>query len=147
MGPRRLFTVACAVCVAALGGGCFLAVFWGGAVPDWLLRAELAALCSVALVYGFTASLPTLAPLLWSRPVQGATLVVLGVAAIFVPVQWVAAALLIGIGTRRIWVAACQLVEEEEASPPVTTVEVAGREIVRRNGRATWTMQPRTRKD
>ena len=79
MDNRRLFTVACAICIAALGGGCFLVVFLGG-LPDWLLQAELAAFCSVALVYGFFASLPTLTPWLWSRPIRGAALVCLGVA-------------------------------------------------------------------
>src|SRR3954447_26472690 len=97
MNQRRVFLAACAACVAALGGGCFLVVFWGGELPDWLLRAELAAFCSVALVYGFTASLPSFAPWLWSRPIQGAACVCLGVAAIFVPLQFVVAAAFIAV--------------------------------------------------
>lgn len=118
MNQRRLFIIACALCVAALGGGCFLVVFTGGELPGWLLRAELAAFCSVALVYGFFASLPTLTPWLWSRPIRGAALVCLGVAAIFVPLEFVLAALLIGVGTRLTWASACELTREEEESPP-----------------------------
>jgi len=121
MNQRRLFIIACCLCLAALGGGCFLVVFWGGELPSWLLRAELAAFCSVALVYGFTASLPALAPWLWSRPVKGAACVCLGVAAIFVPMQFVVAAVFIAVGTRLIWASACEL--EQEELPPVLAGE------------------------
>lgn len=116
MNQRTLLIIACALCLAALGGGCFLLVFWGGELPDWLLRAELAAFCSIALVYGFTAALPTVFPWLWSRPVRGAACVFLGVAAVFVPLQFVVAAVLIAIGTRLTWASACELEQEEESS-------------------------------
>jgi hypothetical protein len=118
MNQRKLFIIACAICLAALGGGCFLIVFWGGELPGWLLRAELAAFCSVALVYGFFASLPTLTPWLWSRPIRGAALVCLGVAAIFVPMEFVLAALLIALGTRLTWASACELAQQQEEEPP-----------------------------
>jgi hypothetical protein len=126
MDHRRLFMLACAVCLSALGGGCFLIVFWGGEVPDWLLRGELAVFCSVALVYGFTASLPALAPWLWSRPVKGAACVCLGVAAIFVPLSFVVAALFIALGTRLIWLSACDLTpQEREPFPANVTASAA----------------------
>ena len=46
---------------------------------------------------------------LHSRPVKGAALVCLGVAAIFVPLAFVIAALLIGAGTRMVWAPACEV--------------------------------------
>jgi hypothetical protein len=129
MNQRKLFIIACAMCLAALSGGCFLVVFWGGELPGWLLRAELAAFCSVALVYGFFASLPTLTPWLWSRPIRGAALVCLGVAAIFVPLQFVVAAVFIAMGTRLTWASACEIGQEEEELRPVLGEDDAMQQI------------------
>lgn len=111
---RKLFALCCAACIACVAIGGFLLVFWGGETPDWLLRAELASFCAVALVYGFTSSLPKLAPWLWARPVRGAACVCLGIMAMFVPLSFVVAALLIALGTRLLWLSACELDSPQE---------------------------------
>ncbi|WP_076351822.1 hypothetical protein [Paludisphaera borealis] len=109
MQDRTIFIASAVGCLVALSFGCFLLMVWGGETPTWMLSSELAAVCSVALVYGFTALLPSLAPWLWSRPVKGAACVCLGVAAIFVPLSFVVAAILIALGTRLMWTAAVEL--------------------------------------
>ena len=74
----------------------------------------------LALAYGFTpAALPRLG-WLHSRPVKGAVLVCLGIAAIFIPLSFVIAALLIGGGTRMVWDAACDLEDGKPSGVRVT---------------------------
>jgi len=78
------------------------------------LTGALALMMLLALVYGFTGTMPRI----HSRPLQGAALIVLGVAAIWVPLSFVAAALLVANGTRMVWLAAC------EKQPLVTDAEI-----------------------
>jgi hypothetical protein len=52
-----------------------------------------------ALMYGFTGTIPQFG----TRAVKGAALIVLGIAAIWVPLQFVVAALLVANGTRMAW--------------------------------------------
>ena len=106
---RKIFMTSCVLSLGAVGLGLFAAVFWGGELPAGVLRLTLALLSATALAYGygFTASLPAISPLLWCRPVRGAVCVWLGVLAIYIPIQFVISALLIGIGTRLVWVSAC----------------------------------------
>ena len=128
MTQRRLFVAACIASVGILAVGCFLLIIWGGSPPAWLLRVELATFCALALAYGFSASLPSLGPWLWSRPIQGAACIWLGVGAVFVPLEFVVAAILIAVGTRRIWSAACEL--ENAQTPRVTIVQSKSRDLV-----------------
>jgi hypothetical protein len=124
--------VACLISVGALGSGIVAAVLCGGEPPAWLLRTELGLLCGGALVYGygFTASLVLpVAPWLWSsRAIRGAVFVCLGVGAVFVPVQFVIAAFLIGVGARMVTASACALEEDVSRS---ASVFAAGGELVR----------------
>jgi hypothetical protein len=124
------------LCTAALLGGIIALINWGLNPPLWLGVIQAALLMGAALVYGFTAYLPTLAPWLWLRPIRGTIFVMLGIAVIYVQPQLLLAAWLIGRGTRLIWLAACQLEESERPehyaalSPRTTLVRVdAGREL------------------
>jgi hypothetical protein len=58
----------------------------------------------LALVYGFTGALPRID----AKPLQGVALVCLGLAAIWVPLQFSIAALFVGMGTRLIWIEVAQ---------------------------------------
>jgi hypothetical protein len=102
------------------------AVSWGASPPAWLLTSVLALILILALAYGFMAAQPRL-DWLYSRPVQGAALVCLGAVAIFVPLQFVISALFIGMGTRRVWAAACS-VEAEARTQVGKSAEVIGQE-------------------
>jgi len=123
MQDRTIFIASAVGCLVTLSIGCFLLMVWGGETPTWLLSSELAAVCSVSLVYGFTALLPSVAPWLWSRPVKGAACVCLGVAAIFLPLSFVVAALLIALGTRLMWTAAVELEGGNEQPVPVEATQ------------------------
>ena len=94
MNQRRLFVAACIASVGILAAGCFLLIIWGGSPPAWFLTAELATVCAIALAYGFSSSLPSLRASLRSRPIQGAACIWLGVGSVFVPVEFVVAAIL-----------------------------------------------------
>jgi hypothetical protein len=67
----------------------------------------LSILMLLALIYGFTGGIPKFG----SRAVKGASLICLGAVAIWVPLSFVAAALLVAIGTRMIWVEVCKVSE------------------------------------
>jgi hypothetical protein len=104
---NKSITVSCGICLAALALGLSATLRWGAELPAWLLTVTLSLVLLLSLVYGFTSALPRLG-WLHSRPVRGAVLVCLGVAAIFIPLPFVIAALCIGQGTRMVWDAACQ---------------------------------------
>jgi hypothetical protein len=126
---RRLFMTACVFSLGAVGLGLFAAIQWGGETPGWLLRAEVALFSAAALAYGFTLSLPALAPWAWSRPIRGTAYIVLGVFSIFIPVQFVVSAFLIGVGTRLTWMAACDLEDDKGTQAASLSVVLAGTEI------------------
>jgi hypothetical protein len=130
MNDRKHFIAACGLSLGAVVFGLFAAVLSGGEPPAWLLRAEVALFSAAALAYGFTASLPAFAPWAWSRPVRGAACIILGVGAIFVPVQFVVSAFLLGIGTRLTWTAACELEDEENVPATILSVVIARSDIV-----------------
>jgi hypothetical protein len=117
LNSRELFIAGCVMSFAGVTLGIVAVTLFGGTLPAWLLSAELIVILAAALIYGFTgARLPSIAPWLSSRPIQGASLVCLGVAVTFVPLQFIFAALLIGAGTRLVWRAACDL-EKSESRP------------------------------
>jgi hypothetical protein len=130
MNDRKSFVTACGLSLGTVVFGLFAAVLWGGEPPAWLLRAEVALFSAAALAYGFTASLPAFAPWAWSRPVRGAACIILGVGAIFVPVQFVVSAFLLGVGTRLTWTAACELEDEQNAPATILSVVIARSDIV-----------------
>jgi hypothetical protein len=109
MSKQNAFITGCLLALAALSLGIVLALHWGGELPGWLLSLELVLILGAALVCGFTGAWPRLGPWLRCRPIQGAALVCLGVAVIFVPVTFLVAAVVIGIGTRLVWLSACEL--------------------------------------
>jgi hypothetical protein len=106
------------VMLAALMSGLALVVVYGFEPPGWLLRAEMAALMAAALVCGFARRLPALTPWLRMRPVRGAALVVLGVAAVYLPPPLVVSAVLIASGVRMVWAEACELADAEKVPVP-----------------------------
>ena len=83
----------------------------------------------LALICGFTAAGATLLPWLKQRPVQGALLVWLGVAAIFVPANFVVSAVLLAQGIKLVWLTACKLADAER-----TAEAEAKRAMIRRGG-------------
>lgn len=113
-GRKIVFLASIALALAALLAGCLLVAACGFGPPPWLLRLEIVAFSLLAASYGFAATRATLRPLvrlLRLRPVQGAMLVVGGVASVYVPPNFLAAAVMLGLGTRLVWAEACELAE------------------------------------
>ena len=110
--------LSCGVSFAAVAIGIAATLRWGADLPGWLLTCTLSLSMLLAMAYGFTSALPRF-DWLKSKPVRGAALVWLGVAAIFVPLSFVIAAFLIGYGTRLVWETACAA-----AGPPTVTARV-----------------------
>jgi hypothetical protein len=124
---RMVYVVSCGIAAAALVGGGGLVVAYGFSPPPWLLTAELAILSAVALVGGFTACLPALVPWLRLRPVRGAMLICLGVAAVYLPPQFIASAVFLGLGVKLVWAEACDLAAVEKLPvSPGTAIRRAG---------------------
>jgi hypothetical protein len=113
MNRTVVFFVAVATSLAALTFGIWAAVVWRGELPAWLLASVLSLLLCAALAFGFTNVRPSLPPWARSRPVIGALLVTGGVAAVYIPAQFVVAAALIGAGVRVVWVAARDLERQD----------------------------------
>ena len=110
--------------LAALAVGGWLVVAYGFSPPGWLLRAEMAALSAAALLVGFAGRLPALLPWLRLRPVRGAALVCVGVAAVYLPPSLVISAVLIASGVRLVWAEACELADAEKGPAPTGTAIV-----------------------
>lgn len=126
MHRQKLIFIACGVAaVAALAFGCVMIAFHGFTPPDWLLRGEVAIFSGIALVGGFTAFVPAVMPWMRLRPVRGAALVIAGVAAVYVPAQFIASAVLLTLGIRLVWAEACELaaVEPEPAGTAIVRVD------------------------
>jgi hypothetical protein len=121
---KTVYLVSCAIALAALAGGGVLVVAYGFSPPGWLLRAEMAALSFAALLVGFAGRLPALLPWLRLRPVFGAALVCVGVAAVYLPPSLVISAVLIASGVRLVWAEACELADAEKAPEPTGTAIV-----------------------
>lgn len=122
MNMRKIvfFETAILTLLALLGGG-ILVLAYGFEPPPWFLTVELAAASAVALLCGFSARLPawrSLLPWLRLRPVRGAALVILGVAAMHVPPQFIASAVFLALGVRLVWAEACELAEAENGPAP-----------------------------
>jgi hypothetical protein len=86
----------------SLSGGLVILFFCGGQAPSWLLRFECAAFAVGAVAYGcggFAVPIPEWAA---SNMVKGVVYVHLGVVVMFIPANIACAALLIGMGMRRI---------------------------------------------
>jgi hypothetical protein len=122
MNQRSVFVTGCLLALAALSAGIAGALLWGGELPGWLLSLGLALMLGGALIFGFTGAWPRLGPWLKCRPIQGAALVCLGVALIFVPVTFVASAVVIGLGARLVWLSACELEGKEATTIKVNAV-------------------------
>jgi hypothetical protein len=110
-------------CAAVLAGGIAAMLAWGISPPVWLTCLEAALLSGAALIYGFTAWLPTLPQWLWPRPIRGTILVVLGIGAMYVPPQLILSAYLIGIGIRLVWQSACDLAAKDAADIDITLAD------------------------
>jgi hypothetical protein len=107
---NRNIAISCGVSFTAVAIGIAATLTWGGELPAWLLTCTLSLTMLLALAYGFTSALPRF-DWLRSRPVKGAALVCLGVAAIFVPLSFVIASFCIGRGTMMVWETACEATE------------------------------------
>lgn len=113
---------ACGIIAAvALVLGGFLAIANGLQAPPWLLGAELAVLSALAAACCFTKLLPALLPWLTLKPVQGTLLLVGGVLAVYVPPQFVVAAVMLALGSRLIWAEACRLADGETPKRAAST--------------------------
>jgi hypothetical protein len=82
---------------------------WRFDPPAWVLTTEIAVFSILAMAYGFSLLKPHKVPWLWLRPVRGTVAVVAGVVAMFVPLQFLVSAFLIGIGIRMVWASASEL--------------------------------------
>jgi hypothetical protein len=125
---RTLHLMCCGMALAALASGGVLVVAYGFSPPSWLLVSELAVLSVAALFCGFSGCVPRLRPLLpWLRlrSVRGALLICLGVTVVYVPPQFVFAAVFLGLGIKMVWAEACELTQAEKGS------QAAGAERVR----------------
>lgn len=115
MNKRTLTLIGAAtLALLALVAGLMLVLAYGFTPPPWLLTAELAIGSTLALLVGFSACWPAcraLRPWLRLRPVKGAALVVAGVAAMYVPPQFIASAVFLALGVRLVWAEACELAE------------------------------------
>jgi len=113
---KTIFAASGALAILAIISGGLLVIAYGFEPPAWLLCAEVAAFSGIALICGFTAAGTALLPWLTLRPVQGALLVCLGVAAIFVPANFVVSAVFLALGIRLLWRTACELADAERAA-------------------------------
>jgi hypothetical protein len=86
--------------IIGLLAGCSLLLYWGGEAPPWLLKLEILAVSCAALAFGFTAYSPVAPEWMRHDSVRGVALVYLGVGAMFVPLNFLASAFLIGTGAR-----------------------------------------------
>jgi hypothetical protein len=116
------------VAIIGLLAGCALLLYWGGEAPAWLLRLEVLTVTIVALAYGYTAFNPALPGWLRHDSVKGVALVYLGVGAMFVPLNFLASAFLIGCGARLVMKSAAPVLGVWGGRPLGST-----REIVIRN--------------
>lgn len=113
----RPFLISCAVCALAILAGSLTVAVFGYEPPGRLLALEAALFSLLALAAGFGLCSPRLPGWVWQRPVRGAACVVVGVGAMYVPPQLLVSALFIGLGTRLVWLSACEL-EPAGAGPP-----------------------------
>ena len=113
------------VCMGALVSGLALMVSHGGNPPAWLIRSEMAVFTLSALACGF-ANLPNALPWLRLRSIQGTILVVLGVAAVYVPPQFLFSAVFIFLGLRLVKASLGDL-ESKTASANGTVARIDGR--------------------
>jgi hypothetical protein len=124
----RQFAAVCAVAIALLATGDALLLSLGGVPPAGLLKAEVLAASLAALLYGYGLWRPepgrSLHPLR-RRPIRGTALIVLGLAALWVPTQFLLSAWLIGVGLRLLWQAACDA--GRPAGPGAGVIVITGR--------------------
>ena len=113
---KTIFAASGALAILAIISGGLLVIAYGFEPPAWICCAEVAAFSGLALICGFTAAGTALLPWLTLRPVQGALLVCLGVAAIFVPANFVVSAVFLALGIKLVWRTACELADAERAA-------------------------------
>lgn len=121
---NKAFLISCAVSTVAILAGSLMVAMFGYDPPRKLLVLELALFSTAALLLGFGAASPNLPGWARSKAVHGAACVVLGVAAIYVPASFIVSACFIGIGTRLVWSAACELEPKPGAPRRVFTARV-----------------------
>jgi hypothetical protein len=87
--------------IVGLAGGSALLLIWGGEAPPWLLKLEVVVVALTALGWGYTAFSPSF-PWLREDAVRGVAMVYAGVACMFIPLNFIASAFLLGCGIRLI---------------------------------------------
>jgi hypothetical protein len=85
--------------IVGLAIGSFLLLYWGGEAPAWLLKLECVAVGLTALGWGYALFSPAF-PWLRHDSVRGVALVYAGVACMFIPLNFIASAFLLGAGIR-----------------------------------------------
>ena len=88
-----------AILIGLLAGTSLL-LYWGGEAPGWLLKLECLGVMAAALAFGFSHRNIRLPQWMHDDAVRGVALVYLGVGAMFVPLNFLASAFLIGHGAR-----------------------------------------------
>jgi hypothetical protein len=85
--------------ILGLLAGTSLLLYWGGEAPSWLLKLECVAVGLTSLGWGYASFSPEFA---WLRhdSVKGVALVYAGVACMFIPLNFIASAFLLGCGIR-----------------------------------------------
>ncbi|WP_422929663.1 hypothetical protein [Singulisphaera sp. PoT] len=104
----KVFTLSCLVSVLSLAAGSLCLWLWGVGPPGWLIRGQVALFSALALAYGFSSLQPSIPRWIWLRPIRGTLFVVCGIAAMYIPIQFLVSAYLMGAGIRLIWASACE---------------------------------------
>jgi hypothetical protein len=96
-----------------------------GPPPPWLLAVELALFTLGALVHGFTGHTVRVPAWVMSTPFRGVVFIALGLMVVYVPIQFVLSAYLLGSGARMLWLSVCADPPAVGDSPPVGRPEIA----------------------
>ena len=87
-------------CLPILAIGTVLLLCWGGNPPAFLLKLEVLAVCLMAMLHGFAGFNPKVPWWINARPVQGVACIYMGVAAMFIPLNFLASGWLLGHGIK-----------------------------------------------
>jgi hypothetical protein len=104
--------------IGLLAGSSILLVA-GTDLPAWLLKIECMAVALSALAYGYTAFSPSL-PWLKHDSVRGVAMIYAGCAAMFIPLNFLVSAFLLGAGIRMVTRSAITPITARFTGNPVT---------------------------
>ena len=102
-----------------LFAGTLVLVVAGSDLPAWLLKLECTAVALSALAYGYTAFSPS-HPWMKQDSIRGVAMVYAGVAAMFIPLNFLASAFLLGCGIRLVTRSAIAPIAARFSGPSVS---------------------------